>query len=67
MWDLSSLTRDQTHVPYTGRRICIILFLAVPGFPYCRLPPVAASGGCSLGVVRELLIAVASLVVEPEL
>ena len=21
VWDLSSLTRDQTHVPYTGRQI----------------------------------------------
>jgi len=55
MRDLSSLTRGQTHVPYIGRRTFIILFLAVLGFPYCRLSPV---------VVRGLLIAVASLAVE---
>ena len=56
MWGLSSLTRDQTHVPYVGRRIFIILFLAVLGFRYRRLSPVVASGGYSLVVVHELLL-----------
>ena len=68
LWDLSSLTRDQTCVPYIERQI-LFFFCSSAGSSLLRVgfSLVAVIRGSSLVAVRGLLIVVVSLVAEHRL